>query len=341
MIGIEKDTLGILDHISNGVMIISHDYTVEYWNRVMESWTGILRDEIVGHNLKDLYPHLLKPPYLSRLDSVLDGGAPIIFSAQLHQFIIPAKMSDGQMRIQHTVVHPILKTNQGCSALFDIKDVTDLTNQLRDYAQANRRAESELAKRVIAEKALEHMATHDVLTGLPNRRLFNDRIALELARAERNRSKLGLMLFDMDNFKEINDTYGHNVGDQILQIVGKRISNLLRKSDTIARIGGDEFVIILPEQNTMEGTFDIIKRIEEAFQSPIKVEKFDIRVGASIGISLYPEDSQDADGLIKEADTAMYRAKKNKNGMVNAIFRDIFINNMEISSEKVPHCSLS
>ncbi len=300
----------MLDHISNGVMIISKNYVVEYWNRVLESWTDIKRQDIIGHNLQEFYPHLMQPPYRTRLESVLEGGAPIIFSAQLHQYIIPAKMHDGYMRIQHTVVHSITNIKQGCSALFDIKDVTEITNQMQEYAQAYRRAEAELEKRIHAEKALEHMATHDFLTGLPNRRLFNDRIALELAHSERNCSKLGLLLFDMDNFKMINDTYGHHIGDLVLQTVGERITNVLRKSDTLARIGGDEFVIILPDQNDLIGIVEITNRIRDACMRPIKIKNNEIEISASMGVAIYPEDGEDAESLLTQADAAMYCEKK-------------------------------
>jgi len=167
----------------------------------------------------------------------------------------------------------------------------------------------DITERVWAEEQPVYMATHDALTGLPNRRLFNDRLNLEMAHARRNRQKLAVMLLDLDYFKDVNDTLGHNVGDQLLQAVGNRLIGLLRKGDTVARMGGDEFMLICPEIAWGEDTAQVAHKILEAIREPFEFDGHEIRTTTSIGIALYPDDGEDVDTLMKNADIAMYRAK--------------------------------
>ena len=162
---------------------------------------------------------------------------------------------------------------------------------------------------VQAEEQLVYIATHDALTGLPNRRLFHDRLALELAHARRNQHKLAVMLLDLDHFKHVNDTLGHSVGDQLLQAVGDRLISLLRKSDTVARVGDDEFMLILPGIAREYHADKVAHKILEAVRRPFVFHDHELNITASIGIALYADDGEDGDTLMKNADIAMYRAK--------------------------------
>jgi len=162
---------------------------------------------------------------------------------------------------------------------------------------------------VEAEEQLVYIATHDALTGLPNRRLFNDRLTLELAHAQRNQQKLAVMLLDLDHFKDVNDTLGHSVGDKLLQVVGHRLKSLLRRSDTVARMGEDEFMLILPGIVREENATKVAAKILEAFRKPLVFDGYEIDITTSIGIAVYPSDGEDVDALMKNADIAMYRAK--------------------------------
>jgi diguanylate cyclase (GGDEF)-like protein/PAS domain S-box-containing protein len=170
----------------------------------------------------------------------------------------------------------------------------------------------DITERKQAEEELAYMATHDALTGLPNRWLLNDRLTLRLAHAHRNQQKLALTLLDLDHFKDVNDTLGHTVGDKLLQVVGKRLKSLVRKSDTVARMGGDEFMLLLalPGIGGEEDVANIAQRILEAFRKPFVFNSHEIRITTSIGIAFYPDDGEDADTLMKNADIAMYRAKE-------------------------------
>ena len=180
-------------------------------------------------------------------------------------------------------------------------------------------AQQEIADRIKAEEAIKHLANHDALTGLPNRRLFNERINLEISRAQRNNQKIGIMLFDLDHLKKVNDSYGHNVGDLLLQSVAQRLLGLLRKSDTVARMGGDEFLLILPEMQQPEDAVQTAERILEALSTPFHLEGYQVDITTSIGIAFFPDDGDDVNALIKKADIAMYKAK-DKGGNVYHIF---------------------
>ena len=160
------------------------------------------------------------------------------------------------------------------------------------------------------QQALEQIATHDFLTGLPNRVLLIDRFSQAVALAQRNKHRLAMMSLDLDNFKPINDGYGHDVGDRVLVAVGKRLASILRASDTVARIGGDEFILMTLETNHENDTMSIANKILDAFKEPFKDDGHLFQLSPSIGIAICPEDGQDLDILIKKADETMYHAKK-------------------------------
>ncbi len=186
-------------------------------------------------------------------------------------------------------------------------------------AKLYEQAQQEIADRKKAEKAIKHLANHDSLTGLPNRRLFNERISLEISRSQRNDQKIGIMLFDLDHLKKVNDSYGHNIGDLLLQAVAQRLLGLLRKSDTVARMGGDEFLLLLPEMNQKKDAILTAERILDALDTPFHLEAHEVSITTSIGIVFYPDDGDDVNDLVKKADIAMYKAKE-KGGNVYHIY---------------------
>ncbi len=167
----------------------------------------------------------------------------------------------------------------------------------------------DISPRRLAERQLIHTATHDPLTGLVNRLLLYDRLAQELARARRHAKKIALMTIDLDRFKRVNDTMGHGIGDQLLKAVGVRLKSILRESDTLARMGGDEYMIVLPEIKLEEDVFKIAKNVLQSLRNPFDLESFKIPISASIGIAFYPMDGKNSENLMKSADLAMYEAK--------------------------------
>ena len=161
-----------------------------------------------------------------------------------------------------------------------------------------------------AEITLEHLATHDTLTGLPNRFLMFDRLNQLLVRAARYQSRFAILFIDLDGFKRINDSRGHDVGDLVLRGVAERLTQSLRAADTVARIGGDEFVILLESLRAGHDAIALARKIEAAICAPFSLPGGDATVTVSIGIGVYPDDGRDAEELLKAADVAMYRAKR-------------------------------
>lgn len=157
---------------------------------------------------------------------------------------------------------------------------------------------------------MAHLAQHDALTNLPNRALLNDRINQAIALAERSGSSLALLFLDLDNFKHINDSLGHGVGDQLLQAVALRLSDCVRSSDTVSRLGGDEFVVLMSENQSAEDAARTAEKILSALAVSHSIGQQQLHITSSIGISTYPNDAMDAESLIKNADTAMYLAKE-------------------------------
>jgi diguanylate cyclase (GGDEF)-like protein/PAS domain S-box-containing protein len=168
----------------------------------------------------------------------------------------------------------------------------------------------DITERKELEQKLADMATHDSLTGLPNRLLLTDRLAVGLAQARRNDTRLAVMMLDLDRFKTVNDTFGHIVGDELLRAAGERLMGIVRKSDTVARMGGDEFVVLLLQIARMEDAVKVAQKILGAFRKPFALDSYQVHTTTSIGIAIYPEDGEDVETLYKNADTAMYWAKE-------------------------------
>ncbi|PWK49310.1 sensor domain-containing diguanylate cyclase [Pleionea mediterranea] len=169
----------------------------------------------------------------------------------------------------------------------------------------------DISERIESEKKLIKAAHYDFLTGLANRILFTDRHKKALLRAKRNNQKVALLFFDLDNFKPINDQYGHNVGDELLIIIGSRLEKTIRESDTIARLGGDEFAILLEDVVELDAVTFVAQKVIDIVNQPVEIDGVTMQVGCSLGISVFPEDSDSTVQMISNADSAMYDAKNN------------------------------
>jgi diguanylate cyclase (GGDEF)-like protein/PAS domain S-box-containing protein len=167
----------------------------------------------------------------------------------------------------------------------------------------------DITERKRAEEQIKSLAYHDALTGLPNRRLFQDRLSVAVAQAHRSGQRLAVLYLDLDRFKPVNDSFGHSAGDRLIQDVAERLRTCLREGDTVARLGGDEFTLLLPGVSQVVDVARVAEKVLDALRLPFQIEGREIFATASIGISLYPEDGRDAETLVKNADAAMYRAK--------------------------------
>ncbi len=215
-----------------------------------------------------------------------------------------------------TVSHPLQVLAEGAGRVergdYVTKIVVEQEDEIGHLATAFNQMQSAIATR---EDEIRYQATHDALTGLPNRTLFLDRLSYAIAGAKRNVGPaIGIIMMDVDRFKEINDTLGHQVGDQLLIDIGRRLEQTLRQSDTVARLGGDEFAVMFTAP-TFKHAEDVAARIVGAFDAPIILGDVSIDVNASLGIALYPAHADDAGTLMRHADIAMYDAKRDHSGI--------------------------
>jgi len=287
----------IIDFLPDATYAIDRDRRVIAWNRAIEEMTGIKATDMLG---KGDYEYAV-PFYGMRRPVLID----LVF------------LSDREIRGKHSyvkkegdalIVEADVPVGGGspralwgiARPLYDIKgNVAGAIESIRDVSERKQ-----------MEETVKWLAFHDGLTGLPNRRLFSDRLTMALAHVRRNRKKLSVMILDLDKFKHINDSLGHPVGDRLLRVVGERLTKILRKEDTVARIGGDEFMLLLPEISRAEDVIIIAERILGAFTQPFNVDGYELHVTTSIGFAIYPENGEDVDALIKKADIAMYTAKE-------------------------------
>ena len=168
----------------------------------------------------------------------------------------------------------------------------------------------DITERKYVQEQMEYQAYHDHLTNLPNRLLFRDRIGMALAHARRKSRKAAVMFLDLDQFKHVNDTLGHTVGDRLLQVIGSRLAGCVRAEDTVARMGGDEFTILLADLNDPSGASSVAQKVLDSVRDPVVVDEHELRMTTSIGIALFPDDGDDVETVLQFADRAMYRAKE-------------------------------
>lgn len=269
----------VFETMSEGILLLDGDGRIRFANGAALALLGIDRDAIVGRVLASLV--------------MLNDGAPLpkpecsramapreVVGRRADGRPFPLEMSLGPIRIAADVAQVAV---------------------LRDISERKRH-----------EVALRHQALHDALTGLPNRSLLLERLTLAFDRAAAAGRRVALLLLDVDHFKEVNDTLGHGVGDVLLQLLAKRLSQLIRTTDTMARLGGDEFAVLLPDETDGSRARRIGERMTEALRDPFRLEAVTLEVGVSIGIALYPDHAADHEKLMQAADVAMYWAKRSR-----------------------------
>ncbi len=220
--------------------------------------------------------------------------------------------------LQHSILHPIATLDKITTEIIKTKDldceipifnndeIGDLAKNFRHMIKELNTYHSVLNEQ---KNVLSYQANYDALTKLPNRSLFYDRLNQSIYKASRNNEKFALFFIDLDQFKEVNDSFGHEYGDKLLQKVARRLKNILREDDTLARLGGDEFIIIMNNIKEFHSASVLAQKILDILRIPIEVEEQELFISCSIGISLYPQDSCDPHDLLRHADVAMYRSK--------------------------------
>ncbi len=285
----------IIDGVNDPLMVIKEDYTVNLMN-------SAIRERLKSIKISD--PKHPKCYEISHGRSTpcdgFDHPCPLkdVIATEKHAIVVHDHYNaEGEKRYVEISATPLFDNKKNCIGI--IESARDVTSHLEI------RDELEEQKDI-----LHHQAHHDALTGLPNRILFNDRLGQGIERAKRNKNELALFFIDLDHFKEINDSLGHTVGDEVLQSVTQRLSKIIRAEDTLARLGGDEFTIIAEGVEQSQNASLLALKILKALAEPVIVNENTLYISSSIGISLYPGDGENAQDLLKYADAAMYKAKE-------------------------------
>ena len=276
---------GIVETIREPLLVLDRDLRVVTVSRSFYEFFKVKPEETVGQFIYDLGD---KQWDISKLRELLET-------------ILPLQTAFDNYEVDHDFVTIGRRT-----LLLNARQIERKVGKERIILLAI----EDITERKKYEEKIQQMAFHDSLTGLPNRKLLSDRLGIVLAQAKRNKKKVGIVMLDLDNFKDVNDTLGHDVGDILLKAVAERLSGTLRKSDTVARFGGDEFVLIFPNMEVIEEAIQVVQKIIDRFNKPFLIDTHQLVVTTSIGIAVYPNDGMDEEILMKNADIAMYQAKQ-------------------------------
>ena len=273
----------VIESSFEGIMVTDKDVCIEFVNPAFTQLTGYTAEEVIGRS-----PDLLSS---GRHDS------------EFYRRMWNSLETHGYWRGE---IWNRRKTGELYLELLTITAITDDDGNTTHYAGLF----TDITQNRRNEEQIRQLAYYDALTGVPNRRLLEDRLEHAIRHAHRKEMLLAVMFMDLDRFKEVNDTLGHAVGDDLLLKFTTRVKDCLREDDTLARLGGDEFIVLLPEMERLSDVFAVADRLIEANKRPYQINGNQINVGSSIGISLYPEDGTTVQELINGADIAMYRAKR-------------------------------
>jgi diguanylate cyclase (GGDEF)-like protein len=317
--GIDETGFEALNNIPLGAFILREDLTIIFWNTCMELWTGTPRASIIGGKITLIYPHLANAKYQGRLEGVFISKTPAVFSSLLHKYFIPILQKNGEFRAQLTTVTPIINKDARTLALVTIQDVTELNDRLRAYRDMRDKAIKEVEERKRLEERLRYDATHDLLTNLLNHHNFVDALDSASHLAKRHSYPLSVCLWDVDFFKKVNDTYGHQIGDIVLVKFSEIIKGIIRHEDFAGRYGGEEFGVIL-QHTEIHGAVHCMERILEALRSTVftSMDGVQFHVTATCGVVEVNAALNDPTELLRAADMAMYRGKESGRNRVVA-----------------------
>jgi diguanylate cyclase (GGDEF)-like protein/PAS domain S-box-containing protein len=273
----------IVESSDDAIMVSDPDGIITIWNAGAEKLFGYSAQEIKGKHISTLGPADYKDEMVQMYQRDRNDEQIMHFDA------VRIRKDGRQINISLT--------------LSPLKDAEGMIAGISGIAR-------DVTKRTEMDEIIKHQAQHDTLTDLPNRKLFMDFLALELAQARRNRKNLAVLFLDLDHFKQINDTLGHAAGDLLLQAVAQRLKGCVRESDTVARIGGDEFNVLMTDLNQADDVGIAVGKILGAFESPFLLDNVEVSATTSIGVSMFPADGISSEDLVQKADSAMYFAKQ-------------------------------
>lgn len=272
-----------LAQAADAAIVTNIEGVIEYANAACEKMTGFSQAELIGQTPRIFKSGKMEPLFFKKLWETINQG-------DNFTDIFINKRKDGSIYYEEKTITPL----------------KDDTGKITHFISTGK----DITERIQTEKRLHHLAYHDPLTDLPNRSMLTERIQHAIENASRSKRILGVMFLDVDRFKNINDTLGHDVGDKLLVELAARIQNQLRTSDTIARLGGDEFAILIEWAENANDLSNVAKKLIESFRKPFNIDGNELFTTASIGISIYPDNGKDSTTLLKNADVAMYRAKE-------------------------------
>ena len=310
----------IFDNAAVGILF-ARDRVVQRCNRKLAEIFGYRPEELAGRSTRVFY--------LSEADYQRHGAKmhPVLMAGETYIGETRARQKDGTAFWVRTTGRRVASQTGSMDLTWIFEDVTErhqaeeallraheeleqrVVERTAELASANTQLQEEVFERMQAEQRVWHIAHHDSLTGLPNRALLHDRLQQALAQAQRGRHRVAVMFLDLDRFKSVNDTLGHAIGDELLKHVAERLKGVVRAVDTVSRLGGDEFVIVLHEMTSPDDVVQVAEKILGALAPAVDIDGHALRATSSIGISMFPDDGDEAIALMKCADAAMYHAK--------------------------------
>lgn len=272
-----------IEKVADSIFITDAHGVIEYTNAAFEDVTGYRRGEVLGKTPRILKSDQHNDRFYKQIWEALERG-------EIYRNVFTNRRKDGALYHEAMTITPLKDEN----------------GTITHYISSGK----DISENIENQERLHHLAHHDALTGLPNRILFVERLKHALIRAERKKNSVAVMFLDMDRFKFVNDTLGHEAGDRLLQAMAKRLLGCVREGDTVARFGGDEFAGFLNDVMEPPDVAPIVAKFLDALAPPFVIDGQELFITGSIGISLYPGDGVDTQTLMKNADTAMYRAKQ-------------------------------
>ena len=337
----ENFGLEVLKIMNEGLIILNHEGIIKYINNGALKLLGYEKNQLMNKLVSTVFPESIDLVYLSKLRNCSSLEIEMLQSnnKKLSVLLSSSALKDEWGDTLGTVgifqdISEIKLVQKKLTKAHDGLEIK-VKERTSELSKANKELENEINMRIAMEEKIKNLAYYDYLTGLPNRRLFNDRLTQSILDAVRNEKNLGVLFLDLDSFKRINDTMGHAKGDELLKMVSKRLTDTLRESDTVCRVGGDEFLILIQNLGCEHYIREVSEKILDIFKVPFTIDSHDLYITTSIGGAVYPIDGQDVETLIKNADIAMYRAKekgKNKFELCTQIIKDNMVEEMKLTN---------